>query len=62
VSVYTGWSERWQYGIHHLESLNLAAMAKDKAWASFAMVLPSRDLGAAGAAIHPVAVGVPGQF
>jgi len=45
-----------------LEDVNLAAMAKDKLWTSSALVLPSRDLGAAGAAIHPVAVGVPGQF
>lgn len=51
-----------QFGIHHLENLNLAAMAKDKVWTSCAMVLPSRDLGAAGAAIRPVAVGVPNQF
>jgi kynurenine formamidase len=51
-----------QFGIHHLENLNLAAMAKDKVWTSCAMVLPSRDLGAAGAAIRQVAVGVPNQF
>jgi hypothetical protein len=51
-----------QFGIHHLEDLNLAAMAKDKVWTSCAMVMPSRDLGAAGAAIRPVAVGVPNQM
>jgi len=51
-----------QYGIHHLENLNLAAMVNDKVWTSCAMVLPSRDLGAAGAAIRPVAVGVPNQL
>jgi hypothetical protein len=50
-----------QFGIHHLENLNLAAMAKDKVWTACAMVLPSRDLGAAGAAIRPVAIGVPKQ-
>ena len=38
------------FGIHHLENLNLAAMA-----------LPSRDKGAAGAVIRPVAIGLPGQ-
>jgi len=51
-----------QFGVHHLENLNLAAMAGDKVWTSCAMVLPSRDLGAAGAAIRPVAVGVPNQL
>jgi kynurenine formamidase len=50
-----------QFGIHHLENLNLAAMAQDKVWTSCAMVLPSRDLGAAGAAIRPVAIGLPNQ-
>ncbi|MBC5782278.1 cyclase family protein [Ramlibacter sp. USB13] len=49
------------YGIHHLENLNLAAMAADKVWTSCAMVLPSRDKGAAGAVIRPVAIGVPHQ-
>jgi len=51
-----------QFGIHHLENLNLAAMARDKVWTSCAMVLPSRDQGAAGAAVRPVAVGVPNQL
>jgi kynurenine formamidase len=51
-----------QFGIHHLENLNLAAMAKDKVWTSCAMVLPARDQGAAGAAVRPVAVGVPNQL
>ena len=49
------------YGIHHLENLNLAAIAADRVWTSCAMVLPSRDKGAAGAVIRPVAIGVPGQ-
>ncbi|MEJ8834834.1 cyclase family protein [Ramlibacter sp. AN1133] len=49
------------YGIHHLENLNLAAMAADRVWTSCAMVLPSRDKGAAGAVIRPVAIGVPNQ-
>ena len=49
------------FGIHHLENLNLAAMAGDRVWTSCAMVLPSRDQGAAGAVIRPVAVGLPGQ-
>ena len=50
-----------QFGIHHLENLNLAAMTRDKVWTSCAMVLPTRDQGAAGAAVRPVAVGVPNQ-
>lgn len=49
------------YGIHHLENLNLAAMAADKVWTSCAMVLPSRDKGAAGAVVRPVAIGEPNQ-
>jgi kynurenine formamidase len=49
------------YGIHHLENLNLAAMAADKVWTSCAMVLPSRDKGAAGAVVRPVAIGVRNQ-
>lgn len=49
------------YGIHHLENMNLAAMAADKVWTSCAMVLPSRDKGAAGAVVRPVAIGVPGR-
>ena len=49
------------FGIHHLENLNLAAMAGDRVWTSCAMVLPSRDQGAAGAVIRPVAIGLPDQ-
>ncbi|MCE9661269.1 MAG: cyclase family protein [Burkholderiales bacterium] len=49
------------FGIHHLENLNLAAMAADRVWTSCAMALPSRDQGAAGAVVRPVAVGLPGQ-
>jgi kynurenine formamidase len=49
------------FGIHHLENLNLAAMARDRVWTSCAMALPSRDKGAAGAVIRPVAIGLPGQ-
>ena len=49
------------FGIHHLENLNLAAMAQDRVWTSCAMVLPSRDKGAAGAVVRPVAIGLPGQ-
>ena len=49
------------YGIHHLENLNLAAMARDRVWTSCAMVLPSRDRGAAGAVVRPVAIGLPNQ-
>ena len=49
------------FGIHHLENLNLAAMAGDRVWTSCAMVLPSRDKGAAGAVVRPVAIGLPNQ-
>jgi kynurenine formamidase len=50
-----------QFGIHHLENLKLADLVKDKVWTSCAMVLPTLDKGSAGAAVRPVAVGVPGQ-
>jgi kynurenine formamidase len=49
------------FGIHHLENLNLAEMARDRVWTSCAMALPSRDQGAAGAVVRPVAIGRPGQ-
>ncbi len=49
------------FGIHHLENLNLASMARDRVWTSCAMALPSRDKGAAGAVVRPVAIGLPGQ-
>ena len=49
------------FGIHHLENLNLAAMARDRVWTSCAMALPSRDQGAAGAVVRPVAIGLPDQ-
>jgi kynurenine formamidase len=49
------------FGIHHLENLNLAEMARDRVWTSCAMALPSRDQGAAGAVVRPVAIGQPGQ-
>jgi len=49
------------FGIHHLENLNLAAMAGDRVWTSCAMALPSRDQGAAGAVLRPVAIGLPDQ-
>ena len=44
-----------------LENLNLAAMARDRVWTSCAMALPSRDKGAAGAVVRPVAIGLPNQ-
>ncbi len=50
-----------EFGIHHLENMNLGEMVRDQVWTSCAMVLPPRDKGAAGAVIRPVAVGVPGR-
>lgn len=50
-----------EFGIHHLENLKLAELARDQVWTSCAMVLPPLDKGAAGAAVRPVAVGVPGR-
>ena len=50
-----------EFGIHHLENMKLAEMARDKVWTACAMVLPALEQGAAGVAIRPVAIGVPGQ-
>jgi kynurenine formamidase len=50
-----------QFGIHQIENMKLAELAKDKVWTSCAMVLPTLDKGAAGLAVRPVAIGVPGQ-
>ena len=50
-----------EFGIHHLENMNLAEMVGDKVWTSCAIVLPTRDKGAAGAAVRPVAIGVPAR-
>ena len=50
-----------QFGIHHLENLKLGELAKDRVWVACAMVLPTLDKGSAGAAVRPVAVGIPGQ-
>jgi kynurenine formamidase len=48
-----------QMGIHHLENTNLAALAADRVWTSCTMILPLRELGSAGSAVRPVAIGVP---
>lgn len=50
-----------QAGIHHIENANLAAAVRDQVWTGCAMVLPLRTKGAAGSAIRPVLIGVPGQ-
>ena len=50
-----------QFGIHHLENLKLDRLAEERVWTACAMVLPTLDKGGAGAAVRPVAIGVPGQ-
>jgi kynurenine formamidase len=50
-----------QMGIHHIENAKLDVLANDKVWTSCTMILPPREKGSAGAAVRPVAVGVPGQ-
>jgi kynurenine formamidase len=50
-----------QMGIHHIENAKLDALANDKVWTSCTMILPQREKGSAGAAVRPVAIGVPGQ-
>lgn len=46
-------------GVHTLENLNLKALAEAGVTTSCTMVLPALEKGAAGAAIRPVAIGVP---
>jgi len=48
-------------GIHHVESANLTALARDKVWTSCTIILPLRERGSAGSPIRPVAIGVPGR-
>ena len=50
-----------RFGIHHLENLKLDKLAEERVWTACAMVLPTLDKGGAGAAVRPVAIGVPGQ-
>jgi kynurenine formamidase len=48
-----------QMGIHHIENARLGEMARDKVWTSCTMILPALEKGNAGAAVRPVAIGVP---
>ena len=50
-----------QMGIHHVENAKLDQLARDRVWTSCTMILPLRDKGAAGSAVRPVAIGLPGQ-
>ena len=50
-----------QMGIHHVENAKLDELAKDKVWVSCTMILPLLERGAAGSALRPVAIGVPGR-
>jgi kynurenine formamidase len=50
-----------QAGIHLVESAKLDELARDRVWTSCTMILPLRDRGAAGSAVRPVAIGVPGR-
>ena len=50
-----------QMGIHHIENAKLDHVADDKVWTSCTMILPPREKGSAGAAVRPVAIGVPGK-
>ncbi len=47
-----------QVGIHHLENVRLAELARDQVYTSCTMILPTLERGAAGASIRPVAIGV----
>jgi kynurenine formamidase len=48
-----------QAGIHHIENAHLEELAGDGVWTSCTMILPPLERGAAGAAVRPIAVGVP---
>jgi kynurenine formamidase len=48
-----------QAGIHHIENVHLEELAADGVWTSCTMILPPLERGAAGAAVRPIAVGVP---
>jgi kynurenine formamidase len=50
-----------QMGIHHIENAKLDEIANAKAWTSCTVILPQREKGSAGAAVRPVAIGVPGK-
>ena len=50
-----------QMGIHHIENAKLDQLANDKVWTSCTMILPPREKGSAGAAVRPVAIGVPAK-
>jgi kynurenine formamidase len=50
-----------QSGIHNLEGMRLADMARDRVSTSCTIVLPLREKGSAGSPIRPIAIGVPGQ-
>jgi kynurenine formamidase len=46
-------------GIHQIQNIALAQMAADKVWTSCTIILPIKVVGAAGAPVSPVAIGVP---
>jgi kynurenine formamidase len=48
-----------QSGIHQIQNIALAKMATDKVWTSCTVILPIKVVGASGAPVSPVAVGVP---
>lgn len=48
-----------QKGIHQIQNLDLAELARDRVGLSCALILPLRILGAAGSAVRPIAVGAP---
>jgi kynurenine formamidase len=48
-----------QAGIHQIENAKLDELARDRVWTSCTIILPAREKGAAGAAVRPVAIGVP---
>ena len=48
-------------GIHQIQNMALAQMVADKVWTSCTLILPIKVVGAAGAPVSPVAIGVPNQ-
>jgi kynurenine formamidase len=48
-----------QSGIHQIQNIALAALVADKVWTSCTVILPVKVVGASGAPVSPVAIGVP---
>ncbi len=46
-------------GIHQIQNIALAEMVEDKVWTSCTVILPIKVVGASGAPVSPIAIGMP---